>query len=264
LARRFDVSERTIWRWFANGAPIAHEQRSLSDEILTAVAQANGNLKRAWEALSADGIYELSYRQFVREFDRVDPILRVGLTQGTPAALQHGLYLKGTSTGRLDRVIFDHTEADIYLQREFAGKSETFRPWIPLLLDSHTRMILACIITEGDGLKGDPGTESIIALLAVAIRGSVATDGTFVGGVPKLVQFDNAKAHLAEAMLNGYVELGIASLAIKPGSPWEDGRVERLMLTFKEELLSTLPGYTAALKDRYNRHGEMIRQPSSV
>ena len=47
LARRFDVSERTIWRWLT-GHPLLHEQRSLSDEILTAVAQANGNLKRAW------------------------------------------------------------------------------------------------------------------------------------------------------------------------------------------------------------------------
>jgi putative transposase len=126
-----------------------------------------------------------------------------------------------------------------------------FRPWVTFLLDSHTRFILACIVTEGDGVRGDPGTESLVALLAAAIRGTDAADGTFVGGVPAVVQFDNAKAHLAKAMVNGYLELGVATHAIKPGSPWEDGRVERLMLTFSKELLVTLPGYTKALPDRY-------------
>ena len=98
---------------------------------------------------------------------------------------------------------------------------------------------------------GDPGTESLVALLGGAIHGFKAADGTFVGGVPAVVQFDNARAHLAEAMVNGYLELGIATHAIKPASPWEDGRVERLMRTFGEELLASLPGYTKALPDRY-------------
>jgi len=252
-AKRFDVTERTVWNWIEKGPPSARDSRELSKDALTEVAVANGNLKRAWETLVGKGVYDRSYRQFVRDYNRIDPILREGLTNGVPAAHAHGLYLKDISVGRLDRVIFDHTEADIRIQREFAGKLEMFRPWVSLLLDSHTRMILACVVTEGDGLKGDPGTESLVALMALAIRGRTATDGTFIGGVPRLVQFDNAKAHLAEAMLNGYLQLGIATHAIRPASPWEDGKVERLMRTFKDEFLYTLPGFVGVLKDRYAR-----------
>ena len=250
-AKRFDCSERTVWNWLRYGAPAPPTTRELSDVELDAIAATQGNRKRAWEDLSRRGVYQKSYSQFARDVDKLNPITRVGLTEGVKAALSKGLYLKGTSTGRLDRVIFDHTEADIRLQRIYRGALEMYRPWVTLLLDSHTRMILACTLTEGDGIKGDPNTESLVALMASAIRGHEAADGTFVGGVPRLVQFDNAKAHLADAMLNGYLTLRIATHAIEPGSPWEDGRVERLMRTMKDEFLATLPGYTGALTDRY-------------
>lgn len=250
-AELLDCSERTIWGWLKDGVPAPRSRRVLQDVHLSAIAAENGDLKRAWKRLTAEGHYPCGYRQFVRDVKALPPALAAGLTGGVKEALKHGLYLKGTSTGRLDRVIFDHTEADIRLRRVHAGSVEMFRPWVTLLIDSHTRVILGCTVTEGDGIGGDPNTESLVALMAGAIRGQTAADGTFVGGVPRLVQFDNAKAHLAEAMLNGYLTLGIATHAIQPGSPWQDGRVERLMRTLKDEFLSSLPGYTAALTDRY-------------
>lgn len=250
-AKRFGCTERTVWNWLRNGPPAAREPRDLPSAALTAIAACHGNLKRAWKQLREAGDYDRSYRQFTRDVHRLSPILGEGLGSGVKAALQKGLYLKGSSTGRLDRVIFDHTEADVRLQRVYRGHLEMYRPWITLLVDHHTRVILACTVTEGDGLRGDPNTEVLVAMMASAIRGSEAADGTFVGGVPRLVQCDNAKAHLAEAMLNGYLNLGIAAHLIRPGSPWEDGCVERLMLTVKEEFLAGLPGFTAALGDRY-------------
>lgn len=252
VAQRFGCTERTVWRWLADGVPEQVAPKTLSRSDLVAIAGASGNLKAAWTGLHGAGEYPKGYRQFVRDFDRLDPMTMAALTGGVPAATARGLYLKGTSTGRLDRVIFDHTMADIRLQREFRGRLEMFRPWLTFLLDAHTRVILSCIVTEGDGVGGDPTTESLVAMMATAIRGEEAADGTFVGGVPRLVQFDNAKAHLAEAMVKGYLELGIATHAIHPASPWEDGRVERLMRTMTGEFLATLPGYTGALADRYN------------
>ena len=253
-AKKLGVTERSIWNWLKDGvpeAPNASLNKMLERNILKALAAAQGQRKAAWKAMTAEGTYSKSYTQFTRDLQKLSPIQLAGLTEGVVAGLKKGLYLKGTSTGRLDRVLFDHTEADIRLQRLYKGQLEMFRPWVTFLLDSHTRVILSCFITEGDGLRGDPGTESLAALLASAIRGVEAADGTFVGGVPATVQFDNAKAHLAQAMLNGYLELGIATHAIKPGSPWEDGRVERLMRTFREEFLAPLPGYTKALTNRY-------------
>ena len=253
-AAKLGVKERTVWRWLSDGVPegiSASLDSTTEREIMQALAAAHGRRKAAWKAMTAEGKYSKSYEQFTRDIRKLSPIQHATVTEGVKAALTQGLYLKGSSTGRLDRVLFDHTEADIRLQRSFAGELEMFRPWVTFLLDAHTRMIMGWIVTEGDGVRGDPGTESLVALLGSSIHGSVAADGTFIGGVPAVVQFDNAKAHLAAAMINGYLELGIATHAIKPGSPWEDGRVERLMRTFREELLASLPGYTKALPDRY-------------
>lgn len=246
------VTTRTIWRYLSNGVPRDTEAPPLTERHLEAVAAAHGHLKHAWQRLCSDGLYTKCYRQFVRDFHELEPVLQQGLLHGVKAGIESGLFLQSQPEARLDRVIFDHTEADIRLQRVHAGVAEMFRPWISLLIDSGTRMILAAIITEGDGLKGDPNTESLVALMALAIRGHEAADGTFVGGVPRMVQCDNAKAHLAEAMMSGFISLGIGVNLIKPGTPWEDGKVERLMRTMKEELLSPLPGFTGALQDRYS------------
>ena len=253
-ATKLGVSIRSVWSWLADGVPEPTADaldKATEREIMLALAAAHGRRKTAWKAMTAEGLYSKSYPQFVRDIEKLSPIQQAAVTEGVKAALAKGLYLKGTSTGRLDRVLFDHTEADIRLQRTYAGKLEMFRPWVTFLLDAHTRVILSWIVTEGDGVRGDPGTESLVALLGGAMHGFEAGDGTFVGGIPAVVQFDNAKAHLAEAMVNGYLELGIATHAIKPASPWENGRVERLMRTFNEDLLVTLPGYTKALSDRY-------------
>lgn len=251
-AEAHGVTTRTIWRYLSNGIPRDADAPPLTEPHLEAVATAHGHLKHAWQRLCSDGLYAKSYRQFVRDFRRLDPMLQQGLRHGVKAGMESGLFLRSQPESRLDRVIFDHTEADIRLQRVHAGVREMFRPWISLLIDSGTRMILAAVITEGDGLNGDPNTESLVALMGLAIRGHEAADGTFVGGVPRLVQCDNAKAHLAEAMMTGFISLGIGVNLIKPGTPWEDGKVERLMRTMKEDFLSPLPGFTGALQDRYS------------
>jgi len=252
-AEQLGCGERTLWRWLKNGLPKPKQSRELTKEHLLAIALAQGNLKRAWGALHSQGSYAPGYRQFVKDFQTLDPVTRTSLRYGVEEGMSQGLYLKSNPESRLDRVIFDHTEADIRLRRVYNGKLEMFRPWISLMIDSGTRFILSTVITEGDGLKSDPNTESLVALMAAAIRGQYASDGTFVGGLPRLVQCDNAKAHLANAMLSGFLQLGITGRLIAPGSPWQDGKVERLMRTFKDEFLATLPGFTGALPLRYNK-----------
>lgn len=251
-ASTLGCSKRSVWKWLEAGVPGPRRPAMLSDKELVVIAEHQGDRKAAWRQLVAAGDFTMSYSQFWRLLNSVDPITRTGVTEGVKQSLQRALYLKGVTTARLDTLIFDHTEMDIFIRRFHAGKEESFRPWVSLLIDAHTRFLLAAVVTEGDGVKGDPGTESLAALLARAVRGEEAKDGTFVGGVPHVVQCDNAKAHLANAMLNGYLELGIVLRLIEPASPWQDGRVERLMKTLRDEFLRPLPGYTKAFRDRYN------------
>jgi transposase InsO family protein len=266
-AEHLGCGERTLWRWAKNGLPKPKQSRELTKDHLLAIALAQGNLKRARGALHSQGSYAPGYRQFAKDFQTLDPVTRTALRNGVEEGISQGLFLKSNPEARLDRVIFDHTEADIRLQRVHNGKLEMFRPWISLIIDSGTRFILSTVITEGDGLKGDPNTESLVALMAAAIRGQYANDGTFVGGLPRLVQCDNAKAHLANAMLSGFLQLGITGKLIAPGSPWQDGKVERLMRTFKDEFLATLPGFTGAIPIQFSLgrgYGRWIRRCSEL
>ena len=59
-----------------------------------------------------------------------------------------------------------------------------------------------------------------------------------------MVVCDNAWAHLADAVVNGYVGLGIRWHYIAKASPWEQGKTEAFVDTFTSEFLATLPGYT--------------------
>lgn len=249
----FDVSERTVWNWLSNDPPKPRRSTPLPYEVRMLVATHHGQLKKAHRAATDQGIYDKTYSQFCREFKKLPPAEQAGLRGGVPAMIGRGLYLKQPVMSRLDLVMFDHTEADIYLRRLYQNRFEQFRPWLSLLIDHSSRFILGWVVTEGDGIGGDPATESIIALMAQAIRGFEAADGTFVGGKPRLVQSDNALAHSANAMVEGFLHLGIASRATDPGSPWQDGVVEALMETMSSECLAGQVGYTATLETRYPR-----------
>jgi transposase InsO family protein len=240
---------------FAIGCEMAHQKHGPPEfwTALVTIAGANGQMKKAYRLLVASGDYSRCYEQFTRDVNHLDPIIRAAVRSGVSEALKQGLYLAGLPERPLERVIFDHTEADVRIRRELRGEVDLFRPWVSLLVDSSTRIILGWLVTEGEGLRGDPGTESLVELLASAIHGSTAKDGTFVGGIPDVVQCDNAKAHMAEVMISGLTTLGIGLHLIHPGSPWEDGKVERLMRTFNDEFVSDLPGYIHVLDDRYNR-----------
>jgi transposase InsO family protein len=252
VAKKFEVSDRTVRNWLRNGAPETRTSRILDSPALVVIAVANGQMKKAHKLLVQSGDYSRCYEQFTRDVKHLDPIIRTAVRSGVPESLKEGLYLQGLPERPMERVIFDHTEVDVRIRRVLRGNIELFRPWVSFLLDSSSRMILGWLVTEGEGLRGDPGTESLVELLASAIHGSTAKDGTFVGGIPDVVQCDNAKAHLAEVMIAGLTTLGISLHTIHPGSPWEDGKVERLMRTFNDEFVSDLPGYIHVLGDRYN------------
>jgi transposase InsO family protein len=57
-------------------------------------------------------------------------------------------------------------------------------------------------------------------------------------GTPEHIRSDNAPEFTAKAVRNWLVNLGVATLFIEPGSPWENGYVESFIGKLRDELLN--------------------------
>jgi putative transposase len=57
-------------------------------------------------------------------------------------------------------------------------------------------------------------------------------------GVPEYLRSDNGAEFTANAVRNWLGELGVATLYIEPGSPWENGYVESFIGKLRDELLN--------------------------
>ena len=242
-------SERTLWRWLARGEPpTPRTPKALDREAQVRIAGASGNMKQAWRAECAQGRAAISYSQFTRRVRALPTDVAAGILRGMPAAIQKGLYNTREDPPKMQLVGFDHTECPTWCPRP--DTDERFHPWLTVCIDYGTRVALSVVLTEGRGVGGDPNTKSVVASVGSALLGwDVA--GTHIGGRFDVIVADNAKAHLAMAVVNGYAALGILPHFTRIASPWENGRVEAFMKTIQNEFFATLPGYTHHLELRY-------------
>ena len=72
-------------------------------------------------------------------------------------------------------------------------------------------------------------SEDIINLLAKLFR---------TRGVPKHIRSDNGPEFIAKALKEWLGKLGIETLYIEPGSPWENGFSESFNSRFRDEFLA--------------------------
>jgi len=57
-------------------------------------------------------------------------------------------------------------------------------------------------------------------------------------GVPEYLRSDNGAEFTANAIRNWLGDLGVATLYIEPGSPWENGYVESFIGKLRDEMLN--------------------------
>ena len=250
-AEQCGVQQRTVWRWLEKETFEPRPKVGLSRDQLITIALHNGNVKTAWESLSRDGL-SLCYEQFWRRLKNMDSDFIAGVTKGLDAALQEGQYVQRDTPRKMSMVGFDHTELPVWCIPD--ERSRPVKPWISVIQDWGTRYILGVALTHGRGMRGDPNTETVVALVGGVLAGFEAPDGTPVGGQMQVIVSDNANAHLAEAIINGYAFLGVLPHYIDPGSPCQNGRTERLIGTIEAEFCMRQPGYSHQLPLRYGTH----------
>jgi transposase InsO family protein len=87
-------------------------------------------------------------------------------------------------------------------------------------------------------------------------------------GVPKFVRSDNGSEFTAQAVRSWLAKVGVKTLYIEPGSPWENGYVESFNGKLGDELLEREVFYTLleakVLIERWRNHYNRVRPHSSL
>jgi putative transposase len=220
---------------------------------LVVLASHSGNRYAAWDELYKSKEIDYQYRQFARRLQHTDTVLAAAVTEGVKAAIGNGLYnrlIESYSPGEV--FSFDHTEVPVFV---WPGRPKDIpmKVWISLLTDWGTGFMFRPIFTQGlGGVRADPDTRSIIALVTGVLVGQ-EFDGQVVGGIPNLLVFDNALAHLGEAVKAGLLALPVSAHTIRLGSPWENGPTENSIGVLEKTAWQHYPGYSHHLSTRYGR-----------
>lgn len=146
----------------------------------------------------------------------------------------------------LDRWEIDHTLLDVLLVDPETGEV-IGRPYITVVLDRHSRMIMAFLIH-----LSAPNTETVLRTIDRAIRPKMGwlerfptVENEWRGrGLPRYIVPDNAAEFHAFSLIQAFNELGIEVLFPRSRGPQMKGAVERFFRTLATDLIHRLPGTT--------------------
>ncbi len=87
-------------------------------------------------------------------------------------------------------------------------------------------------------------------------------------GIPEHIRSDNGPEFTAKAVRNWLNRLGVKTLFIEPGSPWENGYIESFNGKLRDELLNREVFYTLTeakvLIEQWRREYNQVRPHSSL
>jgi transposase InsO family protein len=160
------------------------------------------------------------------------------------------LWLNDGSCIRLRPQHRDHVWAYDFL----SGRTHDGRPFRMLtLVDEFTRECLSIDVARR--LRSDDVLERLSWLMATR-------------GVPEHIRSDNGPEFTAHVVRAWLKRIGLQTLFIEPGSPWENGYVESFNGKLRDELLNGELFYTLreakVLIERWRRHYNTVRPHSSL
>ena len=160
------------------------------------------------------------------------------------------LWLNDGSCVRLRPAHKDHVWSYDFVQ----ARTHDGRPFRMLtVIDEYTRECLAIDVARQ--LKSDDVLERLAWLMATR-------------GVPGHVRSDNGAEFTAKAVRDWMSRVGVKTLFIEPGSPWENGYIESFNGKLRDELLNGEIFYTLkeakVLVERWREHYNTARPHSSL
>ena len=251
------VHVKTVRRWLADARPITQldtdcpgaapvgaaatsgRSRWIPSEHQLAVVAGSTNLMTAWRDLASTDPSLPSYPTFRRAIAAMDAGISAAVTRrgGTPALVSKRVYLTVNAPHRNARWVMDSQEIPVRVLGP--RNTQPRKYWQTTALDEATRMVMATVISAERPTSGD-----VAACIATGIRGRHLPDGTFVGGVPEQIVWDNAREFLADQVTEMALALAFTGTAVTPYAPYEKGKIESWHRTIQSELYDGLPGAT--------------------
>lgn len=188
---------------------------------------------------------ESSVRRYVTQLDGYGVMGARKGRRATERAMR--AYVRGVKTSRaLERAEIDHTLLDVFVVDTEAG-IVLGRPWLTIVIDVHTRAILAFCITFTP-----PSWLSVMEALRLAIlpKGNLKLRFPELQhdwncfGTPEVWVVDNGKEFHSASFSDAADAMGVVVQYCPPSEPWFKGVVERFMRSLNQGLVHTLPGST--------------------
>jgi putative transposase len=204
-----------------------------------AVVAASVNLMTAYRDLAATDPTMPTYATFRRAMHSLDAGVFAAINRGggAPALTKTRRDMRVELPHRNDRWVMDSQEIPVRAMANHSELSSKF--WQTTALDEATRMVMATVITVDR-----PNSSDVVACIAAGVQGHTEPDGTFVGGVPMEIAWDNAAEFLSEHVTQMVLTLGILGTAVTPWAPYEKGKIESWHNTVQNELYASLPGFS--------------------
>jgi putative transposase len=146
----------------------------------------------------------------------------------------------------LQVIQIDHTKVDIMLVDDVT-RACIGRPWLTLVLDVHTRMVLGLYLS----LDAPCATSAALAVAqAVMPKADWLADRAIelswaAHGLPEIIHVDNGREFHSRAFERGCQQHGIRIMYRPPATPRFGGHIERLMGTLMGRV-HALPGSTSS------------------
>lgn len=243
VSELYGVGYSTLRRWMSAGFPEPASERGWIPEHEDYVAVATHlSIKEAWKERHAAGAVSVTYQSYCRRLADVDRGLIETALRGNEALVKNRVYLIGKPLHRNHTWGFDHTELPVWVT--IPRFKDPIKPWMTIVTDFYSRALLAIIL-----IIGKPTTETVAAALTEAAVGR-EYNGTYIGGLPVQVQYDNAREHLGEAIAKGIGRLGIVGVPIDNHAHWQNGQTETKIGLVQREALRGVPGVTLGGRTR--------------
>lgn len=184
---------------------------------------------RGWNVLP-------SYEQVLRFAKSMSPELAAGLKRGPRTHFEKFGQVCAQRTGVVNELWqLDCTEVPVYCLDIKTGK--LFRPWMTSFIDTASRVVPCCHLTEGH-----PNSRDVLCALRTAMLPK-GNDTCPFYGKPVGIQSDNHNVFKGE-FLDALIHLEIDPQNSPNHCPSNNGKIERMFRTFADQLFSGLNGYT--------------------
>ncbi len=251
VQQKFDLPERRVCRYLEQPRStqrrrpvVPDDEKALTADIVRLAGKyGRYGYRRVTALLKAEG--------WIVNHKRVERIWRrEGLKVPKKHPKRGRLWLNDGSCIRLRPSWTDHVWAYDFVQaRTHDGRA--FR--MLTIIDEHSRECLAILVARR--LRSD----DVLHLLADLFADR---------GPPDHIRSDNGPEFTAKAVRQWLRRIGVKTLFIEPGSPWENGYNESFNGKLRDELLNTEIFYTLkeakVLIEIWRRHYNQIRPHSSL